>query len=191
MKTLMRFFPATALCAITLIGPGAARAAHAQTVWSSIAAGCVLDSGSAALATTTAVGGTVSFADRNTDFIRLTCPVTAITPLRSGQRVNWLSVNYYDPDGRGGACQVRAFLLRGNLNQLERGWTITGFDSNTGYSWTEIGTGKTWGVAYIPEVLDFNTSYYFVDLELYRSDTSCNPTAVGVHLDTSLAVLER
>lgn len=171
-----------ALSAMTLISLCTARAAHA-TEWSSIAAGCVLDSGSAARATTSAISGTVSFRGTNTGRLRLTCPVSV--PIDTFF-IRTLNVNYYDPDGVGTTCQVRAFLLRTNLNELERGNTIVGFDSNTGTSITEPATRRSLGFVTIPERLDSSASYYWVDLELFRSNTSCNPTAVGVYINTGL-----
>jgi hypothetical protein len=185
MKIMTKSFVATALSAMALVGPGAARAAHAQVSWSSIAAGCVLDSASLPLATTSAVNGSVTFKGTTIGRIRLTCPVTALMPSLSGYLgFNQLSVSYYDRDGAGTTCQVKAFLLRTNTDALERGWTITGFDSNTGASTTEAATGRSVGTAGVPESPDVNANYYWVDLELFRSATTCNPIAVGVYLNT-------
>lgn len=170
----------TMLGAVTLFGlVGTTRAAHAQAAWSSIASGCVLESTSVARATTNAVFGTVSFKGTSKGTIRLTCPVTV--PIHTSS-ATFLNVNYYDPDGAGTACSVKAFLLRTNLDELERGNTIVGFDSNTGASITEPGTGRSRGFVFIPEALNSSAHYYWVDLELSRSATTCNPTAVGTHI---------
>jgi hypothetical protein len=91
-------------------------------------------------------------------------------------------VNFYDPDRTDTTCGVRAFLLRANLDERERGNTVAGFDSNTDFSVTEPGTGRSRGSVFIPEEIEFHTSYYWVDLELVRSSTTCNPRAVGVHI---------
>src|SRR5262249_21335473 len=142
------YYMATVLGMMTLIGVGwPTRAADAQTVWSSVAAGCVLDSASASRASTNASFGTVTFKGSATGRIHLSCPVTV--PVNSAMGGLDLGVNYYDPDGPGTTCQVRAFLLRTNLDELERGNTIVGFDSNTGYSRTEAATGRSVGYSQI------------------------------------------
>ncbi|CAA9893020.1 hypothetical protein METHB2_930004 [Candidatus Methylobacter favarea] len=74
-------------------------------------------------------------------------------------------------------------MLRTNLNELERGNTIVGFDSNTGFSVRELETGRSLGNVSIPEILNSSANYYWVDLELSRSGTSCNPTAVGTYIN--------
>lgn len=93
-----------------------------------------------------------------------------------------VTVSFYDPDGVGTACAVRFHLLRSQLEALERGRDIVEFDSNTGTVSTEPGTGRSTGHAAVPEAIDFRTSYYWVQVELVRNSTACNPVAVGVHL---------
>ena len=169
------------LCAMTLIGlVWTVPEAHAD--WSSVAAGCVPDSStvSANLANTSAISGGVKFRGNSIGHIRLTCPVSGFRG--SSSDASFLAVTYYDPDDAGTTCHVRAFLLRSNLNHLERGNTIVGFDSNTGYSRTEPSTGRKMGFVRLPEYIDFNANYYWIDLEVFRSNTSCNPTAVGAFL---------
>ena len=56
------------------------------------------------------------------------------------------------------------------------------FYSNSGFVVTEPGTGRSTGSVSVPESVDFGTSYYWIQLELVRSTTACNPVAVGVHL---------
>jgi hypothetical protein len=180
MKAMKKLMRAMAVSAMILIGLGMAQTVHAVE-WSSVAAGCVLDSASVALADTNAIFGTVTFTGTSTGTIRLTCPVSVLIDISS---VRSLNVNYYDPDGAGATCRVQAFLLRTNTNELERGNTIVEFDSNTGLSTTEAGTGRRLGFVTIPERLDSNANYYWVALELSRADTSCNPLAVGAYIDT-------
>lgn len=182
MKAIKKSMKAMAVSAMILIGLGMAPTVHAVE-WSTIAAGCVLDSASVALADTSATFGIVTFTETSTGTIRLTCPVSI--PIDSSS-VRSLNVNYYDPDGAGATCQVQAFLLRTNTNELERGNTIVGFDSNTGLSTTEAATGRSLGFVAIPERFDSNANYYWVDLELFRADMSCNPRAVGVYIDTPI-----
>lgn len=179
----------TKLSALTLVGlVGAPQVAHAG-VWSSVASGCVLEKASIPDAETSAVFGTVSFTGTSTGTIRLTCPVTL--PLNTNTSQMDLNVNYYDPDGPGTTCSVRAFLLRANLDELERGNTIVGFNSNTDFSKTrtEPATGRSRGGVNIPESLNSSANYYWVDLELSRSNTSCNPTVVGTYIDVTRTIL--
>jgi hypothetical protein len=70
---------------------------------------------------------------------------------------------------------VRAALLRTNLDAHERGRDIVDFDSNTGFVITEPETGRSTGHVHVPEAVNFGTSYYWVQLELVRSSTFCNP----------------
>lgn len=181
MKATKKSLMVMVLSAMTMSGLTTARAAHAGQ-WSSVAAGCVPESSSAGRADINAVSGTVKFKSTSTQSLRFTCPVT-VPLFQNDTDLRVLNVNYYDPDSSAGTrCQVKAFLLRANLDQLERGNTIVGFDSNRGSSITEPGTGRSKGFVTIPERLNSNTNYYWVDLELFRSDTSCNPTAVGVYI---------
>src|SRR5262245_32828255 len=157
-----------------------AEIAHADTFtsWSSIAAGCVPDSATttAGLASTSAVFGTVGFASGKTGMIRLTCPVTAFSRNSSGANV--LLVTYVDPDGASTGCQVRAHLLRTSVDTSGLGNTIVSFDSNTRNT-----TGRSVAWVSIPEQVNYDANYYWVDLELIRSSSaSCNPAGIGVQL---------
>ena len=78
--------------------------------------------------------------------------------------------------------RVRAALLRSNLDAHEGGRDIVDFDSNVDFAIREEGTGRITGHVDVPETLRDGGGYYWVQLELVRSSTSCNPLAVGVHL---------
>jgi hypothetical protein len=93
-----------------------------------------------------------------------------------------MNVSFYDGDGRGTSCAVRASLLRSHLAATERGLDIVNFDSNRDFVNTEPSTGRSTGGVVVPEGLSFGTSYYWIQLELVRSSASCNPVAVGVHM---------
>lgn len=138
--------------------------------WSSIASGCVLETPSAARAQVSAVFGSVAFAGSSLGVIRLSCPITVSTV-----QANTMLVSYYDPDGAAGTCQIRAYLQRTGLFS-EAGGTSAAFAS------TGPATGRSWGTAPITAGFDFYQSYYWVDVELIRNNTSCNPTFMGVHL---------
>jgi hypothetical protein len=175
-------FLAAALTVTALLSPVSARTASAQ-LWSKVASGCVADSASAAKAGLDSGFGTVGFKGTKVGRIRLTCPVSGIFGSSTGPYYpQTLNVSYYDTDGRGAACEVHATLLRSNLDARERGSNIVEFNSTTGASATEPGTGRTLGSVTVPEAIDFSTSYYWVQLELVRSSTACIPLAVGVYL---------
>jgi hypothetical protein len=181
MRTMTKCFLAAVLTVTVLLNPIAARPAAAQ-LWTKIASGCVLDSATAAKALVDSGYGTVGFKGSKLGRIRLTCPISGIFGSGGPWDSLGMSVSYYDQDGRGTACEVRATLLRSDLAAHEGGSNIVEFDSTTGSSTTEPGTGRTVGSVVVPETVDFSTSYYWVQLELVRSSTSCNPLAVGVYL---------
>jgi hypothetical protein len=93
-----------------------------------------------------------------------------------------MTISFDDTDGTGTACGVRASLLRTNLDAHQRGSDIVDFDSNTGSVITEPETGRSTGHVQVPEAVNFGTSYYWVQLDLVRSSTSCNSVAVGAYL---------
>src|SRR5262245_30816110 len=182
MRTMTKCLVAAVLTAMVLLNPIAARTAAAQ-IWSSVAAGCVLDSAGAAKASTNSGFGTVSFKGAKLGHIKLTCPVTGLFGGSLGPYdFLGMTISFYDQDGVGTACAVRASLLRTNLDAHERGSDIVDFDSNTGFVVTEPETGRSTGHVGIPEAVYFGTSYYWVQLDLVRSSTSCNPVAVGAYL---------
>ena len=182
MSTTMKCFLPAVLAVTALLNPLSARTADAQTWWSKVAAACVVDTASAAKASLDSGFGTVSFKGTKLGRIRLTCPISGI--FGSAQVLNpvGMNVSFYDPDGRATGCAVRASLLRTHLGAQERGLDIVSFDSNSDFVATEPGTGRSTGSVRVPEAVDFGTSYYWIQLELVRSSTGCNPVAVGVHL---------
>lgn len=155
--------------------------------WSTVAAGCVPEAASIGKVNSSAVYGTVSFRSTNTGRIRLTCPITGQF-YDSNIPITEMAVNYYDPDGVNTGCRVKTYLLRANLNEHEGGNTIVSFDSNTSFHYTEPQSGKSFGTVDIPEGIDFNSNYYWIEVEINRSNTSCNPTAVGVYLTSKITL---
>jgi hypothetical protein len=182
MRTTTKCFLAAALAVAALLNPISARTAAAQTLWSQIAASCVVDSASAAKADLNSGFGTVSFKGTKTGRIRLTCPISGLFRTDVPLDPVGMNVSFYDTDGRGTACAVRASLLRTHLAAAERGLDIVTFDSNSSFVDTEPGTGRSTGSVRVPEAIDFGISYYWIQLELVRSSTGCNPVAVGLHL---------
>jgi hypothetical protein len=182
MRTTTKCCLSAVLAGMALLNPIAAAPAAAQ-IWSTVASGCTLDSASVAKGSANSGFGTVSFKGTKLGSIKLTCPITATFGSGPGPYDNLgMTISFYDTDGTGSACAVRASLLRTNLNAEERGRDIVGFDSNTGSVVTEPGTGRSTGHVRVPEDVNFGTSYYWVQLELVRNSTSCIPVAVGAYL---------
>lgn len=182
MRTMTKCFLAAALTVTALFSPVLEGTASAQ-IWSSIASSCVLDSASVAKADVNSGFGTVGFKGTKLGRIRLTCPISGIFVGGAGPYDSTgMVVSLYDNDGRGTACGVRAALLRSNLDAHEGGRDIVDFDSNIDFAIREDATGRITGHVSVPETLQDGGGYYWVQLELVRSSTSCNPLAVGVHL---------
>jgi hypothetical protein len=180
---MTKCFVAAVLTVAVLCNPAFAHSAAAQ-IWSNIASSCVLDSSSTAKADVNSGFGTVSFKGAKLGRIRLTCPINGIFVGGAGPYDSvGMAVSFYDTDGRGTACAVRAALLRSNLDAHEGGRDIADFDSNTSPIDTEPGTGRSTGGVSIPETLAYGAGYYWIQLELVRSSTSCNPLAVGVFIE--------
>jgi hypothetical protein len=156
-------------------------------VWSMIASGCVPEAETAHKVSSSAAFGTVGFREGETETIRFTCPVSGFRDSFGGGPliVSRMRVTFYDGFGKGERCKIAAALLRSNLDEHEGGLDIADFDSSIHNSEPDPGgTGRRLGTIGIPEVIDLNTSYYLVDLELTRESSSdCNVLGVGVHLD--------
>ena len=183
MRTTTKCFLPAVLAVMALLNPISARTADAQVWWSKIAAGCVVDTASATKADLNSGFGTVSFKGTKTGRIKLTCPISGLLQNPDGGLGPLgMTISFYDGDGRAASCAVRASLLRSNLDAHERGLDIVDFDSNRDTVHTEPETGRSTGHVFVPEDVDFRTSYYWVQLELVRSSTACNPVAVGVQL---------
>ncbi len=167
---------AAAVSLLALAAPAQAAAPH-FTVWNQVASGCVLDTASAqaGLAVTNGISSDVRFAGTKTGMIRMICPVTQLNDPNALPQT--LFVTYTDPDGFGSTCQVRAHLLRTSMDSSGLGNTIVSIDSNG----SNVST-RTQGQAFFSEVIDFDSSYYWVDIELIRTGTSCNPSVNGVRL---------
>ena len=149
---------------------------------SAIAAGCIADD--PRRASFDPAHGTVGFAREASGHIKLTCPVRAVlsTPTSlNPPPQRQLSMTFYNDNAvvRGTAhCSITADFLRTNLNSTEAGAdiaTITTPDQPL--------SGRQVLSKFVGQP-DFLTSYYWVDVDLFRelSAAGCNPTLVGVFL---------
>jgi len=92
------------------------------------------------------------------------------------------AVTYYNDNGYVGGvnhCTIRVDVLRSDLDSIEHGADISSY-STAGTS----STGRATKGASLTESLDFDTSYYWVDIDLYRDSNTatCNPVVVGTYL---------
>ncbi len=152
---------------------------------SAIAASCIADDPKRAGFDPT--HGTVGFAQGASGHIKLTCPVraalsspTSLNP--SAQRQ--LSMTFYNDNAVTGVirrikhCSITADFLRSNLDNTEAGADIamlaTANQPFSGRQTLSMPVGQ----------LDFSTSYYWVDVDLFRDSpvAACNPILVGVFL---------
>jgi hypothetical protein len=148
---------------------------------STIASGCTADDPTRASFDPT--HGTVGIANRASGHIKLTCPVRAALAsptslISSGQRQ--LSMTFYNDNAvirRIKHCSITADFLRSNLDSTEAGAdiaTIATGNQPPGRQTLSTSVGQ----------LDFSTSYYWVDVDLFRDSpgAACNPALVGVFL---------
>jgi hypothetical protein len=81
-----------------------------------------------------------------------------------------------------GRCFILADLLRTNLNNVEAGASLATINASS-----PIPPGRQELNHSLSEQLDFNTSYYWIDVQLHRdtvvTTTGCNPEIVGTYLD--------
>jgi hypothetical protein len=149
---------------------------------SAIAAGCTADDSRRTSFDPT--HGTVGFAKGASGHIKLTCPVraalsspTSLNP--SPQRQ--LSMTFYNDNAIISGikhCSIAADFLRSNLDSTEAGADIatiaTANQPLSGRQTLSTPVGQ----------LDFSTSYYWVDVDLFRDSpvAICNPALVGVFL---------
>jgi hypothetical protein len=148
-----------------------------------IAAGCIAEDPTRASFDPT--HGTVGFARGASGHIKLTCPVRAV--LSSPTSLNpsphrRLSMTFYNDNAvvRGiKHCSIAADFLRSNLDNTEAGADIATIATTnqplSGRQTLSTPVGQ----------LDFSTSYYWVDVDLFRDSRTavCNPTLVGVFLN--------
>src|SRR5262249_8235538 len=103
----------------------------------------------------------------------LTCPVQ----MNYAPNALAMYMTFYN-DNSNGHCNIQADLLRSNINSVEQGGdlgTITTSGSPT--------FGRHVFAAALRETIDFDTSFYWFDVDISRDATlSCNPQLVGVYL---------
>lgn len=170
------------LLALTVV---TATQARADVAWSSVASGCALqtDANTPNLASTSADFGTVTFASDQSGTIKLTCPVQASFN-RQGNVFVLTFANNNGFDGSVDHCYIKADFWRRALTPsspfelLEDIGTIT--------TQGRVFDGPTTLTGGLLSSLNFNSSYHWVDIELFRDSPTaiCNPAVIGTFLDT-------
>jgi hypothetical protein len=161
-------------------GPGTA-----QVAWSWVDSGCVIQSAGESLASIDAAHGTVSFKSAAAGDIKLTCPVRSLHQVASNA-VNGLQITFYMNNVN--QCFILADLLRTNLNNVEAGAFLATINTADYF----FSPGRQTINQSLSEPLDFNTSYYWADIQLHRDSptATCNPLIVGTSLQHMPQILE-
>ncbi|MCH7964584.1 MAG: hypothetical protein IH852_11680 [Bacteroidetes bacterium] len=129
--------------------------------------------------------GTVRFKDNRTGNITLICPITDDL---DGASLRSLRLTYRDGDGRQGPSLVSAVIRRvrrsdGHIATLPNG-KVSSNDANAPNSgptgWKTHQSGSPSNV--LSHVLDLTNFYYFVQINLKRTDGAAPLGVMGVHL---------
>jgi hypothetical protein len=130
----------------------------------------------------TGFGGGISGDNWNVQQVILQATLATPAPQPLPLLLGMTFYNDHGFDGRVDHCSITADLLRTNLNDIEAGTDIATL-TTTGT--TDVGR-QTVGKEVGP--LDFSTSYYWVDIDLFRDTAvaTCNPVIVGTHLKTRI-----
>lgn len=154
--------------------------ADADVKWATVGSGCVVDSAYASKAVVNSQTGAVSFASGQTGWVLMSCPIS--TPFNSAS-----------------SC-VPARLAKittsdtGSSNHYVKGWVnYTAYGSNTGVSSlgvvsSPVSTARTLSSTSVGS-FDFETYYYWVNVEMYRSNTTYNPTFHGAQIEMPTCIL--
>jgi hypothetical protein len=168
MKLASSIFAASALVLMAV-------PAHAITpLWSAAAKGCVPDEGSAGQYST--AGQAVAHLNNSVALIRLICPLNQSIGEASALT---LVVTYRDSTGTGTSAKVTASVQR--ISRLTgNGATVAAFTSNSSEA-----TGVVKGSAEFTHTFNFDTSYYFVVLQLDRTVVSEIVQVFGVAIENA------
>lgn len=159
--------------------------AQSKVVWSFDAMACEPAGAPIAMDLHDSLAGAVRFKEGKTGNIALICPISddlGNTTLRS------LRLTYRDGDGKGGPSLVSAALRRvrrsdGDVATLPNS-EVNSNDSNADNSgpngWATHQSGSQGAV--LNHVLDLSNFYYYVQINLKRTDADVPLGVMGVHL---------
>lgn len=150
--------------------------ANAATYWSAISTGCIPDAASIqANRYASSSDSVIKHRGTNVQRIVLIC---SVSPNDQGQAPNVLTMTYRDSTATGAKAYVRAQLISVSRASGAR-VVVTTVSSNS----SSVSSVSQLTSAPFSHVLDFNTSYYFVKIEMDRSTSSQTVSTVGVALD--------
>lgn len=157
-----------------------ASTAEASGVWSISGASCTVGDPAIQANRYLITGGSVSFQPSATGLITLYCPVPYTVLFNSGASSTTLYVTYADTDGGASASGMGANLVA----QLVKLNSSNGALTNIGSAFQSDGDGATFGWRRnigIVHTFDVN-SYYYIRVDLYRTNTMEYSTLYGLSL---------
>lgn len=177
--------PVVLLMLIGLFIVASAVQAQSEVVWSSNAMACEPAGAPIARDLYDSLAGKVRFREGKSGRIALICPIS--DDLGSAQ-LRSLRLTYRDGDGKEGPSVVSAAIRRvkrsdGHIETLRNG-DVSSNDSNAVNSgptgWATHQSGAPGAV--LGHVLDLDKFYYYVQINLRRTDAAVPLGAMGVHL---------
>jgi hypothetical protein len=149
-------------------------AASPLTFWSAPAAGCVVDSRHTALANVNSQDGTVRFNTGQTGTIFLTCKVSGFQVTNAGC-ARHLGITASGTDGNTNPKAIAYLQAVGKSNGSGATLHSKAHDNNQSATPDYESTNIT-------HTFDFDANYYWITIEIARSNTSQNPIVYGVDL---------
>jgi len=152
-----------------------------NTYWSTNASSCVVGDPAIQNNLYTISGGAVKFVPGSSGTITLYCNVP---PNNGGTNPTKIWLTYKDPDGTGANNHVAAgFVKLAKTNGAFTSITNASIDSNT----TNVMVANHIANATaFSETLDYETYYYYVRVDIVRSDTAQDEIFYGVSLELPL-----
>jgi len=171
----MKMMISTAL----VLGLSSATAMANASAWSSPASGCVVEPAGTALASQRAIQGDVHFATGQTGTIRLSCPIHGFGTQAVNDPDHFL-LTFYDTDATTDNCTFKASFLRQNTNATEGGATIATYDGAADTTLASSSPFRNAESLSFTHTWNFDTNYYWVEVELFRNTTACDIDFIGV-----------
>lgn len=162
--------------------------ANPSVNWSVPAAACTFETGSAPLATVSATWGDVEWANNATGTIRMICPVsglwTGTDTFSYGQRMD---IVFYDTDQTADDCYVKAYLNVNSRSATPGSSTLATYDGTTDTSLNGLFyySYRNFEYALLTNTWNFDTEFYYIEVEMVRNSTSCSTAFDGVSISSA------
>jgi hypothetical protein len=171
MKSIYSLLVVTAF---TLFGVATAEAG--TTKWSVVGSGCVIDSAYTSQAVINSQNGSVSFAPGATGWILMTCPVAVFTYDASPSCYMNTGITTLNTNSNG--------YIKGWLAYITRSTTSTSV-GNPAVVTSSVSASKQVDSTIFTHAFDFEANYYWVNIEMHRTNTTSNPTFYGTWLQNN------